>query len=46
MAQKDFIKELIILASKKPKKRKKKLTQDIPQRIFQRTIMIEPIKMA
>ncbi|MDD5760457.1 MAG: hypothetical protein PHF45_00100 [Candidatus Pacebacteria bacterium] len=39
-------KDLIILASKKPQKRKEKLTQDIPDKIFQTTIIVEQTKIA
>jgi hypothetical protein len=45
-AQKGLIKKFIILASKKHIKRKEKLTQDIPKRIFQKRIINSPIKIA
>jgi mannose-1-phosphate guanylyltransferase len=43
---KGLIKKIIILTSKKHKKRKEKLTQEIPKRIFQKSIINEPTRIA
>jgi ABC-type phosphate/phosphonate transport system substrate-binding protein len=46
ITQTGLIKESMILASKNPKKRKEKLTQDMPTKIFQKIIIAELIKIA